>query len=124
MAAMRPVLLKCEYRTNPLGIDESVPRLSWALESEGRSQVQSAYRVLVAASEEVPELETWRATASTRARASRAASPKSGSSLQRARMEGTPAKLYQVVYWRAGVAHRPSLRPLLRLCWPPRVLGA
>jgi alpha-L-rhamnosidase len=57
MAAMRPVLLKCEYRTNPLGIDESVPRLSWALESEGRSQVQSAYRVLVAGSEEDLEAE-------------------------------------------------------------------
>jgi hypothetical protein len=26
-AAMRPVMLKCEYRTNPLGIDEGVPRL-------------------------------------------------------------------------------------------------
>ena len=56
-AAMRPVLLRCEYRTNPLGIDEGVPRLSWALESEGRSQAQSAYRVLVARSEEDLEAE-------------------------------------------------------------------
>src|ERR687890_2708745 len=54
---LRPVGLKCEYRLNPLGIDERIPRLSWALESEGRGQVQSAYRVLVARSEEELEAE-------------------------------------------------------------------
>jgi alpha-L-rhamnosidase len=48
---IRPVHLKCEYRVDPLGIEERAPRLSWALEAEGRGQVQSAYRVLVAASE-------------------------------------------------------------------------
>src|SRR5919107_1290347 len=49
---LRPVRLQCEYRVDPLGIDERVPRLSWALESEGRGQVQSAYRILAARSEE------------------------------------------------------------------------
>lgn len=53
----RPVRLKCEYRVDPLGIDERVPRLSWALESEGRGQTQSAYRVLVAGNEEDLEAE-------------------------------------------------------------------
>jgi alpha-L-rhamnosidase len=48
---LRPVGLRGEYRVDPLGIDERAPRLSWALESEGRGQVQSAYRVLVARSE-------------------------------------------------------------------------
>jgi alpha-L-rhamnosidase len=48
---LRPVGLRCEYRVDPLGIDERAPRLSWALESEGRGQVQSAYRILVARSE-------------------------------------------------------------------------
>src|SRR3712207_3020961 len=57
MAAMRPVQLKCEYRVDPLGIDETAPTLSWALEAEGRSQVQSAYRVLVAGNEEDLEAE-------------------------------------------------------------------
>src|ERR687898_218003 len=56
-AELRPVGLKCEYRVDPLGIDERVPRLSWALESEGRSQVQSAYRVLVARTEKDLESE-------------------------------------------------------------------
>src|ERR671921_1508977 len=54
---LRPVGLRCEYRLDPLGIDERIPRLSWALESEGRGQVQSAYRVLVARSEEDLESE-------------------------------------------------------------------
>ena len=40
--------LRCEYRSQPLGIDTSVPRLSWQLESTLRGQKQIAYRVLVA----------------------------------------------------------------------------
>jgi alpha-L-rhamnosidase len=43
--------LTCEYRTNPLGIDVLQPRLSWQLESDQRGTRQSAYRILVAASE-------------------------------------------------------------------------
>jgi len=45
-----PADLRCEYRSDPLGIDTTRPRLNWALESEGRGDVQSAYRVLVARS--------------------------------------------------------------------------
>ena len=47
----RPVGLRCEYLVDPLGVGERVPRLSWTLESEERGQVQSAFRILVAASE-------------------------------------------------------------------------
>ncbi|MDH4239767.1 MAG: glycoside hydrolase family 78 protein [Phycisphaerae bacterium] len=43
--------LRCEYRVNPLGIDVVEPRLSWILESNRRGQMQSAYQVLVAGSE-------------------------------------------------------------------------
>jgi alpha-L-rhamnosidase len=53
----RPVGLKCEYRIDPLGIGERAPRLSWELQSEGRGQVQSAYRILVAGNEEDLEAE-------------------------------------------------------------------
>ncbi len=56
-ATIRPVYLRCEYRTNPLGIGETVPRLSWALEANGRSRTQSAYRVQVAGNEEDLEAE-------------------------------------------------------------------
>jgi alpha-L-rhamnosidase len=54
---LRPVGLKCEYRIDPLGIDERAPRLSWELQSENRGQVQSAYRVLVAGNGEDLEAE-------------------------------------------------------------------
>ena len=57
VARSRPARLKCEYRVDPLGIDERAPRLSWALDSEGRGQIQSAYRILVAGSEEDLEAE-------------------------------------------------------------------
>ncbi len=43
--------LTCEYRTNPLGIDVRQPRLSWQMHSARRGARQTAYRVLVAASE-------------------------------------------------------------------------
>ena len=44
--------LRCEYLENPLGIDETRPRLSWVLESSVRGQKQTAYRILVASSRE------------------------------------------------------------------------
>jgi alpha-L-rhamnosidase len=44
--------LRCEYLTNPLGIDAREPRLSWILTSEERGERQTAYQVLVASSTE------------------------------------------------------------------------
>ena len=44
--------LRCEYRTDPLGIDTPAPRLSWIVKSDQRDQRQSAYRILVASSPE------------------------------------------------------------------------
>ncbi|RKZ12185.1 hypothetical protein DRQ53_15115 [bacterium] len=44
--------LSCEYLTDPIGIDEKNPRLSWQLKSGQRGQKQTAYRVLVASSKE------------------------------------------------------------------------
>ena len=40
--------LKCEYRTNPLGLDTPQPRLSWVLNSKQRGEAQTAYQVLAA----------------------------------------------------------------------------
>jgi alpha-L-rhamnosidase len=56
-SGLRPVGLECEYRTDPIGIGERSPRLSWRLESEGRGRAQSAYRVLVAGDGEDLEAE-------------------------------------------------------------------
>jgi alpha-L-rhamnosidase len=51
-ANVTPTRLRCEYATNPLGIDVARPQLSWALESRQRGQVQTAYQILVAGTEE------------------------------------------------------------------------
>lgn len=39
---------RCEYRTNPVGIEAAQPRLSWILKSEERGVVQTAWQVLAA----------------------------------------------------------------------------
>ena len=49
-AKLEPVALRCEYRVNPLGIDEAQPRLTWRVESGERGQKQTAYQILVASS--------------------------------------------------------------------------
>ena len=49
---MSPVALRCEYRVEPLGIDEAQPRLTWRLESETRGARQVAYQVVVASTRE------------------------------------------------------------------------
>ncbi len=48
---LAPTSLRCEYLVDPLGIDETAPRLSWVVESGGRGQRQTACRLLVASSE-------------------------------------------------------------------------
>lgn len=50
---LAPAHLRCEYLTNPLGVDAATPRLSWVLEdgppaAAGRGVKQAAYRILVA----------------------------------------------------------------------------
>ncbi|NQV31524.1 MAG: family 78 glycoside hydrolase catalytic domain, partial [Phycisphaeraceae bacterium] len=44
--------LQCEYLGNPLGIDVLEPRLSWKMESSQRVQKQTAFRILVASSQD------------------------------------------------------------------------
>ncbi len=47
-AGLEATQLKCEFRSNPLGIETLQPRLSWVLESKARAQSQSAYQILAA----------------------------------------------------------------------------
>ncbi|MFM9995554.1 MAG: family 78 glycoside hydrolase catalytic domain [Phycisphaerales bacterium] len=44
--------LRCEYLNDPLGVEESAPRLSWVVSAERRGEHQRAYQVLVASSAE------------------------------------------------------------------------
>ncbi|WP_137289128.1 family 78 glycoside hydrolase catalytic domain [Natronorubrum halophilum] len=50
MSPHQPVDLRTEYASNPLGIDETEPRLGWRVDtdSERRGAKQTAFRVLVA----------------------------------------------------------------------------
>jgi alpha-L-rhamnosidase len=43
-----PWNLRCEYRTNPLGLDITAPRFSWHVSDPRRGAVQSAYQILAA----------------------------------------------------------------------------
>lgn len=45
--ALLPVRLTCEYKENPLGIDELKPRLSWQFVATQRNQKQTAYELIV-----------------------------------------------------------------------------
>ena len=47
IAQIRPTDLTCEHRTNPLGLDEPRPRLSWKLTGSGRGLMQTAYQLEV-----------------------------------------------------------------------------
>ncbi len=52
-SSIRPVDLRTEYRRDPLGIDETEPRLSWKLAAAkpgARNLRQTAYRILVSSS--------------------------------------------------------------------------
>ena len=48
--SLNALALRCEYRQNPLGIDEAEPRLTWRVASDERGQKQTAYQILVASS--------------------------------------------------------------------------
>ena len=47
--------LRCEYLSNPLGVDALAPRLSWNILGGGRGWMQTAYRLQVASSAELLE---------------------------------------------------------------------
>lgn len=49
---LRAEQLRCEYRVDPLAVEEPHPRLSWIVASERRGERQTAYRILVASTAE------------------------------------------------------------------------
>lgn len=52
-AAMEVTQLRCEYRTNPLGLDVVRPRLSWVNTSAQRGASQTAYEIIIASTPEL-----------------------------------------------------------------------
>src|SRR5579864_5563826 len=49
---MAPTNLRCEYLSNPRGIDVLHPRFSWVLEHTGRGETQTAYQLLISSQAE------------------------------------------------------------------------
>ena len=45
--------LRCEYISNPIGMDELSPRLSWQMKKDARGSRQTAYRILVGTTNEL-----------------------------------------------------------------------
>ena len=46
--SLKVTKLTCEHRTNPAGIDEASPRLSWQIQSDRQNIKQTAYQIRVA----------------------------------------------------------------------------
>jgi alpha-L-rhamnosidase len=55
IAGLYPVNLKCEYLTEPLGIDNSTPQFSWQFSGSARNQFQRSYELIV--SEKISDVE-------------------------------------------------------------------
>ena len=92
-AGMTPEALRCDFRENPLGIEDSRPRLSWIVASEQRGTEQSAYHVMAATTRErldSEEPDLWD-------------SGKSASSDMHTRYAGKSLQSAQMVYWRVRV---------------------
>ncbi len=51
-AQITPVDLRCEYLTNPMGVDIPDPRFYWKLQSAENEQFQIAYQLIVSSSKE------------------------------------------------------------------------
>lgn len=58
-APLPPSHLRCEYLSDPMGIDVRQPRFFWTLEHTERGQKQSAYQVLVSTHPTVPTGDQW-----------------------------------------------------------------
>jgi len=48
---LKPELLTCEYKENPIGIDIKKPGFTWTLSAEKRGSLQSAYEIIVSNNE-------------------------------------------------------------------------
>ncbi len=53
MPPLPPTRLRCEYLTEPLGVDTAAPRLFWTVESPERGDRPTAFQVLVSSSKEL-----------------------------------------------------------------------
>lgn len=113
----RPVSLRCESQSNPLGVDITAPRLSWELRSPVRGQKQTAYHLLVASSrqkldQDVGDLwDTGKVATDQSIHVEYAGSPlfSKGQCYWKVRVwdkEGEPSAWSEPARWRMGLLHR------------------
>ncbi|MDR0560943.1 MAG: family 78 glycoside hydrolase catalytic domain [Prevotellaceae bacterium] len=88
------VNLRCEYLTNPLGIDIQQPRFSWELTSSGKNKKQTARQILVATDPALLSVGKADAWESGKTGCSRTA---------QIVYQGKPLKPYTVYYWKVSV---------------------
>jgi alpha-L-rhamnosidase len=86
--------LRCEYLTNPLGIDAAQPQMSWIVTSSERGQRQTAWQVLVASSPD--------ALAADRGDLWDSGKVESSQTLH-IRYAGRPLRSHQECYWKVRV---------------------
>lgn len=79
--------LKTEYRTNPIGIDNSTPRLSWKIKSDRRNMYQKTYQIYVYADEDCMQ-EIWNSGVIN------------SNQSQRVLLDGIKLSSMQRVYWK------------------------
>jgi alpha-L-rhamnosidase len=91
---LSPTYLRCEYLTNPLGVDAANPRLSWIVTSPERGQRQTAWRVLVASSRELLHADTADLWDSGKV---------NGSQTAHIRYAGKDLSSHQACYWKVRV---------------------
>ena len=94
LAALTVVEPRCDWATNPLGVDSATPHLTWKLSSPTRGDLQTAYQVRVASS--LAQLETDLADLWDSGRVD------SSAQLQVA-YHGTPLTTGQQVFWQVRV---------------------
>ncbi len=106
--------LSCEYKINPLAIQEKQPRLGWKLRSEERGQDQTAYRILVSDDQKQLKEETGNLWDSGKIQSQQALQiPYEGSSLRSGQRcywkamvwdkDGTPSRWSKSAYWEMGL---------------------
>jgi len=92
--SIHPVNLSCENLENPIAIDIASPFLSWNMASEKRGQLQSAYRIIVAKSEQNLQNDTGDFWDSGKTESSQSVNIK---------YEGKPLKSRDILYWKVKI---------------------
>jgi alpha-L-rhamnosidase len=94
MNRLKPVLLRCEYTENPIGVHEAHPLLSWICESDRSGGRQTAYQIAASSTKE--ELDAGEYTLWNSGKVA-------GDQFYSIPYYGTPLKSAQRAYWKVRI---------------------